>query len=1095
MIFEHFKKNLGFYILLFLIFLIVLINYRPGMYLSGWDTLHPEFDFPLNFKRLIFGVWRQEQGLGAIAAHSHMADLPRVFILWLFHFFFPLQALRYLYLALCLLLGPIGIYVLVQYLLKDKRISFLAGLFYLLNLSTVQQFYVPFEIFPTQYAFLPWIIFSSLVFLEKGKKYLILFAAVTIFSTPQAYAAHLWYPFFGMYVLFLFLYWVFHGKTKPLLKNVILLIILTLSLNSFWLLPNFYYIKTSSRVPKEAKQNRIFSQEYRLRNREHGYLKDVALVRGFYFSWNIYDPKNARFTGLMQEWQKHLNNPLVISLGYLFFGISIFGMAMAFLKKHKILTALFPFFAISFIFLMNHTFPFDIFFDFLLRISLFEEAARFIFNKFSVLLIFSYVLYFSLGIKYLLRLVDNKIFLYSLVSVFTVLLIIFSYPVFQGNLISAKMFINLPTEYFSFWNFMKNRGDGKVLTLPLHTFSGWQYYNFGYQGAGFIWFGLPQAVLERDFDRWSVSNEQAFREFHYALYSQNSRAFKDNLEKYNISYIVWDNNVITTDLKNRKQILFERETDQLLSNLVKNGIINELKSFGNIKIYKTLSASPTADLKKINHNVTNPYRWNYVDFAYSDLGNYISLGKNSVTANLTNHYYIWRNFITSTDRVEKNLIEVDETDSYLLKLKLPATNMGLKYTDIVAYWDAENSIYTNVFVKKDKDDKFYQLEFAPILPGFTSDKIISQTPIPIEGSSIEISINGKEFTIVDEAISNDAPLYLGQVLLYTGQTNYLNDKPLNLKYPNFEAPTEESRIFSKFPLEKNVVSSEQIFDLASASTGVSYSWADKSVRFKGKNTITGVTVELTGLPHSFGYFLIFESRNIAGLPIRVCLKNLFSNLCNIYDELSKSESFTRDFFVVAPIDQNVGYSLSLDTISYGDYDSINEIKQVTILPFPYNYLSQIKLNDKDIQSLPVDEIAVSSQVIASNPFQYSLQIDTLKSEFKNNFVVLNQSYHAGWAAYVIKDDPSGLKRFIRTTLPFLYGENLKEHVLVNNWANAWRIGQNQPRLNRGQLNRLKSVEISKKQNVVIIFWPQYLEFLGFGLLLIALLFVIRIRNN
>ena len=69
--------------------LICIASYSKGTFLTGWDTLHPEFDFGLNFKRLIFGVWREEQGLGAVAGHSHMADLPRVIILWILNFIFP----------------------------------------------------------------------------------------------------------------------------------------------------------------------------------------------------------------------------------------------------------------------------------------------------------------------------------------------------------------------------------------------------------------------------------------------------------------------------------------------------------------------------------------------------------------------------------------------------------------------------------------------------------------------------------------------------------------------------------------------------------------------------------------------------------------------------------------------------------------------------------------------------------------------------------------------------------------------------------------------------------------------------------------------
>ena len=201
----------------FLIFLlssiIFVINHKSGTFLSGWDTLHPEFDFTLNFRRLLSGVWRLEQGFGAVAGHSHMADLPRVLILWLSSLVLPLDLLRYFYIFLMFLLGGLGTYYLIAYLLTRfntknvVQVSFIASLLYLFNLSTVQNFFVPFEMFPTQFGFLPWIILYSFKYLDTGsKRNLILFSIITLFSIPQAYAAHLWYAFFGIYTVFLLLF-------------------------------------------------------------------------------------------------------------------------------------------------------------------------------------------------------------------------------------------------------------------------------------------------------------------------------------------------------------------------------------------------------------------------------------------------------------------------------------------------------------------------------------------------------------------------------------------------------------------------------------------------------------------------------------------------------------------------------------------------------------------------------------------------------------------------------------------------------------------------------------------------------------------------
>ena len=53
---------------------------------------------------------------------------------------------------------------------------------------------------------------------------------------------------------------------------------------------------------------------------------------------------------------------------------------------------------------------------------------------------------------------------------------------------------------------------GRVLHLPIHSFWGWVTYSWdnrvGYQGAGFLWFGIKQPLIDREFDRWNIANEQ-----------------------------------------------------------------------------------------------------------------------------------------------------------------------------------------------------------------------------------------------------------------------------------------------------------------------------------------------------------------------------------------------------------------------------------------------------------------------------------------------------------------------------------------------------------------------------------------------------------
>ena len=65
------------------------VNYKAGTILSGWDTLHPEFNFTLYFKRIFFGVWQEHQGLGAVASQAHPAEMVRMLLYWPLSFVVP----------------------------------------------------------------------------------------------------------------------------------------------------------------------------------------------------------------------------------------------------------------------------------------------------------------------------------------------------------------------------------------------------------------------------------------------------------------------------------------------------------------------------------------------------------------------------------------------------------------------------------------------------------------------------------------------------------------------------------------------------------------------------------------------------------------------------------------------------------------------------------------------------------------------------------------------------------------------------------------------------------------------------------------------
>ena len=339
-------KFLSIFFPLFLTSIAVFLcirNYTQGSYLIGWDSLHPEFNFPEAFRRVWEGVWRAEQGVGAIAAHSHMADFPRIVLLWLESFILPASFLRYSYIFLCLILGPLGVYFFLKYVFFNAPAAFLGALFYLLNLGTLQNFYVPFEIFPAAFAFIPWIAFSGLRYIrEGGKLNFIFWVVILILSSPMAYAATLWYVSFAGIFIFLAAFSLISSDRKTNIKRFLVLVFAAVFLNLYWILPNIYSVANQSAVISNSDINRLFSQEAFLRNRDYGDPADILIQKNFLFGWRNFDFAGGKFTDLLGVWTKYLSNPVVLNVGYTLSGVGVLGLIFGIVKRKKTTLAFIP---------------------------------------------------------------------------------------------------------------------------------------------------------------------------------------------------------------------------------------------------------------------------------------------------------------------------------------------------------------------------------------------------------------------------------------------------------------------------------------------------------------------------------------------------------------------------------------------------------------------------------------------------------------------------------------------------------------------------------------------------------------------------------
>jgi len=688
------KKHCSNFFFPFLIILLVgflaFKNYVPGTFLSGWDTLHPEFNFHLYLERIWSGVWQEHQGVGAVAAQSHAGELTRIVFPYLLSLILPLGLVRYSFIFLTLAVGGLGIYCLAKYILSIsleksvKPAAFLASVFYVFNLATLQQFYNPLEMFTVHFATLPWLFLLAIKYLREGKKKNILwFSVVTILASSISHTATLFYVYFGLLLLYILTAAIL-AKGRGKLKRGINLILLTLSLNIFWLAPNIYYVIKESSTVSNSQINSTFSSEAFLQSRAFGNIKDLGLLKNFPFNWREYNFGSGSFEDQMSPWISHLKEPWVVNIGYLITSFATLGIVVALFRKSKYALSFLPILIISIVFWINENPPFTELFSFLRQnIPLFAESLRFPFTKFSILLTTSLSVFLAFSSQLVLRIFAKIKMGFVFVLLFVTASVYFMLPIFKGGLIDSSMRVKIPTEYFQMFDWFNSQDhNARVAKLPIQSFWGWDYHLWGYQGAGFTWFGIPQPTLNREFDRWGLYNEDFYYQASGALYSGNTEAFYNVLKKYQVKYLLLDESIINAGGK--PDILYISQIKNMIANL--SGDIHEVARFNFLTVYETnfdigdKYISAPREYSAVSTDMT----YAKVDPIYATYGDYVdSHGTSFPFVNLDNRGSIKisvLNTLQATDSGElifKNAKRSDQVDintSNAIKIDLSTNN-------------------------------------------------------------------------------------------------------------------------------------------------------------------------------------------------------------------------------------------------------------------------------------------------------------------------------------------------------------------------------------------------------------------------------------
>ncbi|PIX81785.1 MAG: hypothetical protein COZ34_01620 [Candidatus Pacebacteria bacterium CG_4_10_14_3_um_filter_34_15] len=1059
-----FNKYWPVFLILLVTICIGLTNYQINKWLIGWDSYTPNFNFTENFERNIFGIWQEDRGLGLPDGMSHIANVIHTLTIFVLSFIFPSNSLRFVYHLLMYFFGGVGSYFLIKKFTNDNIVSALGSLFFLLNLSTLQMFHLPLEVFSVHFAALPWLTLTLLNFLKKQNfKNAFNFFLISFLTSPQGYVPTI----FGVYaILFLTIILFQFQKTKKFLKTVTIASLLLFLSNAFWIIPYSFNLSKSLNTISNATINVMSNEAIRLKNQEYGDLESVVMGKGMYLSLYEEDAKP-----LLQPWITHTQQPIVRIFSWSIWLVTLVGLLYIIYERKKTLYPFITLYLFSFL-LLGNSIPFLSKVLELINtyIPVFANAYRFIFTKFSILYMFNYSILFAFGLKIIFSKFKSQLTSNNLFLLMAGMMIYIAKPSFQSNFFSQYLMLAIPEKYFQLQEFFESKPTAeKIQVLPQADFWGWTFNDWGFKGSGFVWQMLPQATMDGAFLPWSEKNESYYLELDQALISNDAIAFDDTLNKYQINWIVIDESIIKKDKKIDLASTY---------NVINNSEVLILeKEIENIKIYHNTQVANDNFIftpNKISF-IDNTCTYCRNDSIFSSKGHYLNKEKSAV--------YPFQ-YLFSERNIEKNISKNDLQNILNLKPKLyniESTDFSVKLPSLV---QLENYDYP---VKISNDNKVLRIEIYYPYQILTNDKqLFNPVLLSIvrsnenEFTNYLVTISNKQFSIPKEF-----PETIDYVNLKTSDDILFELLGVNENQTDdfLYTPKLLESVSISNQLNKNITEIESNIYKVDANTGLVVSILPKSYQLNlsestltlncgvnqqgiiEKNTINnsvdfsafdkGAICDFYGvgyLNHNTGYLLNFEGENITGKNLEFFIHNWITDQIDFEAVLNEGK-FSQCFTLLPQKNINGnGYSVNfkLNSFRYNDSESI--LNSTTIYPIPLDIISQIELLPNNFDIKTSEGQNNNLKVLSSkhiSPVLYKIET----SYDEDGYFGLLQSFDNNWIALAHPLEKSELNFRSYTKL---------SHYQLNNWANSWKVP-------------------AGEYSIIIFYWPQFITCVSFVL--------------
>jgi len=600
---DLFHRRPGLVLLICLLIPITFGIVKPDFFLIGWDNFSSYLNPSNNLWNTLFSAWREHRGLG-VPSDAEINDIFRQLFCLLISFFGGKKIADQLYMVFMLWGGILGMYVLGRYISrylhqtpkKQEFFGFVAGFFYLFNLSTLAVFYFPMIMYNTRFFMLPTsvLIIFRLINDRQISFRRYLFYGLLLFVGFGAYMVPTIFIVFMIFLGLLF----FFAKRK---KRVALAILFFVGLNLYWLLPFTNYTVQKSKIVPQAPTFVEINESMINKPKSYYSFEKQAKLRPSFFE-SQFTNNETRLSQGFHELASLDQKGLARLILWVFPITYLSGIVYIFLFQRKRILLWFASTALIFLILsMKEYSPFGAIYGFISdHIPFANTIFRFGDTKFHAMIAFSG----SVISAYLLTQILTKVrrarkppikylSYLSLACLLIVHLVIYK-SYFTGNFIGFFMYNKIPSAYFDMAETINKDTEAiRVIHLPIDTHGYWKPYTWGYFGSSFLHFMINKPLFDRTFEPASAENADIHRQIIKILnmvstvpeeerLSDRAHRLYELMRSLSVKYIIDDGSISTNiDARNISYwgTINYFDSGRLLGYMEKEGLLRTVKQY------------------------------------------------------------------------------------------------------------------------------------------------------------------------------------------------------------------------------------------------------------------------------------------------------------------------------------------------------------------------------------------------------------------------------------------------------------------------------------------------------------------------------------